>query len=104
MNIKSTKSQTSEQVTFFLFACLSFCAFYAFYACKTLLKKKKSLDNLNYHTTVVSSAKLETSAFLMKNIKSFMKSLKKIGPNIDSCGTFLRISRYELKFAFIFTR
>ena len=53
---------------------------------------------------VVSSAKLQTSVFLMKNIKSFMKRLNKIGPNIDICGTFLRISRYELKVANIFTR
>ena len=53
---------------------------------------------------VVSSAKLQTSVFLMKKIRSFMKRLNKIGPNIDPFGTFLRISRYELKAAPIFTR
>ena len=53
---------------------------------------------------VVSSAKLQTFVFLMKNIKSFMKRLNKIGSNIDLCGTFLRISRYGLKVAPIFTR
>ena len=32
-----------------------------------------------------------------KHIRSFMKRLNKIGPNIDPCGTSLRISRYKLK-------
>ena len=45
---------------------------------------------------VVSSAKLQTSTFLMKSTKA--------GTNIDPCGTFLRIPRYELKVAPIFTR
>ena len=53
---------------------------------------------------VVSSAKLQTSTFLMKSTKSFMKRLSKVGNNIDPCGTFLRIPRYELKVAPIFTR
>ena len=52
----------------------------------------------------IISAKLQTSVFLIKNIKSFMKRLNKIGANIDPCGTFLRIPRYELKVAPIFTR
>ena len=38
----------------------------------------------------------------MKNIRSFTKMLNKIGPNIDSCGIPLRISRYELKVDIIF--
>ena len=46
---------------------------------------------------VVSSAKLQTSVLLMKNIRSFMKILNKIGANIDPCGLFLRISTQELK-------
>ena len=53
---------------------------------------------------VVSSAKLKTSVFLMENIKLLMKRLNKIGPNTDPCGTFLRISRYELNVVPIFTR
>ena len=53
---------------------------------------------------VVSSAKLQNSDFLMKNKKSFMRRLNKIRPNIDICGTSLRISRYEIKVAPIFTR
>ena len=52
---------------------------------------------------VVSSAKLQTSVFLMKNTKLFIKKLNKIGPNIDPCLTFLKISRYELNVAPIFT-
>ena len=41
---------------------------------------------------VVSSAKLQTSGSLVKNMRSYMKKLKKIGPNIDPCGTlFLAI-------------
>ena len=52
---------------------------------------------------VVSSAKLQASVFSMKT-KLFMKKLNKIGGNIDPCRKFLRISRYELKVAPIFTR
>ena len=48
---------------------------------------------------VISPAKLQTSFFLMKNTKSFMKRLNKIGANIDPCGT-----RYKLKVVPIFTR
>ena len=40
---------------------------------------------------------MQASVSLIKNIRSFMKRLNKIGPNIDPCGTLLRISRYELK-------
>ena len=53
---------------------------------------------------VVSSVKLQTSVFFMKNVRSFMKTLNKIGRNIDPYGIFLRISRNELKVAPIFTR
>ena len=53
---------------------------------------------------LVSLPKLQATVFLMKNIKSFMEKLNKIGPNIDPCVTFLRISRYELKVAPTFTR
>ena len=49
-------------------------------------------------------AKLQTSVSLMKSIRSFMKWLSKIGPNIDPCRTPLRISRHELKDNPIFTR
>ena len=53
---------------------------------------------------VVSSAKLHTSASLMKNITLFMKRLNKVDPNVDSYGIPLRIVRYELKVDYIFTR
>ena len=53
---------------------------------------------------VVSSTKWQTSVFFIKNIKSFMKRLNKIGPNINPGGTFLIVSRWELKVAPIFTR
>ena len=48
---------------------------------------------------VVSSAKWQTSVSFMKNIRSFTKRLNVIDPNIDPCGTSLRISRYELQLA-----
>ena len=47
-----------------------------------------------YEYMAVSSAKLQTSVFLVKNVRSFMTRLNKIGPNIDPFG---RISRYEQK-------
>ena len=46
---------------------------------------------------VVSSAKLQTSVSVIKNIRSFMKKLNKIGLNTDPCGVTLRILRCELK-------
>ena len=43
------------------------------------------------------STKLQTSVSLMKNVRSLMVRLNKIGRNIDPCGIPLRISRYQLK-------
>ena len=52
---------------------------------------------------VVRWAKLQTSVSLMKNIRSFEKKVNKAGPNIDPCGTPLRISGYELNVDPVFT-
>ena len=40
---------------------------------------------------VVSSKKSQISVYSMKKIRSSMKRLDKIGPNIDPCGTPLRV-------------
>ena len=46
---------------------------------------------------VVSSAKLQISVSLMKRSKSLIKTLKRIGPSIDPCGTPKIISNHSLK-------
>ena len=46
---------------------------------------------------VLSSAKLQTSDFVMEKNKSFMNILKRRGPRIDPCGTSVLISHHELK-------
>ena len=46
---------------------------------------------------MLSSAKLQTSDFVMKKNKSFMKILKRIGPRIEPCGTPVLMSHHELK-------
>ena len=54
MNIKSTKRQTSEQVTFFCLLVCVFVLFMLFMLVKCSCKKNlKSPDNLNYHTNFV---------------------------------------------------
>ena len=53
---------------------------------------------------VKSSANLQTFVSWMKNIKSFIKMLNRIGPKIVPCGTALKISRLELKSDPIFSR
>ena len=40
----------------------------------------------------------------MKNIRSFMRTLNKIGSNTNPCGTPLKIYRYELNVDLIFIR
>ena len=73
-------------------------------SCESSVSVKENPDKKNHEHMVVSLPKLQATVFLMKNIKSFMEKLNKIGPNIDPCVTFLRISRYELKVAPTFTR
>ena len=46
---------------------------------------------------VVSSAKLHISISFMKKSKSLIKTLKRIGPSIDSCGIPRIISNHSLK-------
>ena len=46
-----------------------------------------------YVYIIVSLAKLQTSVFWMKNIKSFIKRLSNSGPMIELCGTSFNISR-----------
>ena len=46
---------------------------------------------------VVSSAKLQISLSFMKRSKSLIKTLKRIGPSIDRCGTPRIISNHSLK-------
>ena len=55
-----------------------------------------SLDNLwaaslkfgEHDYIVVSSTKLQTPISWMKNIKSFIKMLNRVGPKIEPCGTY----------------
>ena len=46
---------------------------------------------------MLSSEKLQTSDLVMKENKSFMKILKRIGPKIESRGTPVLMSHHELK-------
>ena len=46
---------------------------------------------------MLSSAKLQTSDFIMEKNKSFTKMLNNKGPSIHPCGTPVSISRHELK-------
>ena len=46
---------------------------------------------------MLSSANLQTSDFVLKKNKSFMKILKGIGPRIEPCGTPVLMSHHELK-------
>ena len=46
---------------------------------------------------VVSSAKLQISVSFIKRSKSSIKTLKRIGPSIDPCGTPKIISNIQLR-------
>ena len=48
-------------------------------------QKRVFLSSMRYR--VLSSAKLQISHSWIKDSKSFIKILNKIGPNIDPCGT-----------------
>ena len=57
----------------------------------------RALDFYCNCINVLSSAKLQTSDFVMEKNKSFMNILKRRGPRTDPCGTPVLISHHELK-------